>query len=326
MSQVMPTHPIAATTVSASAPRPFFGANRDLFVGAVYGILAALIWGAWPVVSRLGVLAAEPGAVALTAWDIAALRFAVAGLLLAPVVIRRGVAGVGWLGAGVMAVGAGVPYIVVVVSGLGMAPAGHAGIIVPSCMLTFTMAGAWWLLGDRPAPARLVGFAVILAGVALIGAAGWNQGAVDAWAGQVLFVLGGLLWASYTVAAKAWRADPLHATALVSVLSAALYLPVYVFAGEPRVFSAPMDQVAFQAMFQGVGAGIGALLFYTKAVALLGAARGAVFAALVPGVAVLLAMPLLGEAPGMVEVAGLAVVTGGMLVALGLVGRRNIGN
>ena len=46
--------------------------------GALYGLAAVSIWSGWIVVARLGLRAS------LTPWDIAALRFGVAGLLLLP--------------------------------------------------------------------------------------------------------------------------------------------------------------------------------------------------------------------------------------------------
>ena len=98
-----------------------------------------------------------------------------------------------------------------------------------------------------------------------------------------------------------------------------LYLPLYFLFGDPQVFTAPLEEILFQGIFQGFGSAILALLFYTKAVALLGASRGAVFAALVPGIAVILALPVLGEVPTIVEIVGVCVVTVGMVAALGLI-------
>ena len=61
-----------------------------------------------------------------------------------------------------------------------------------------------------------------------------------------------------------------------------------------------------------------ALLFYTRAVAILGAARGAVFAALVPTFSLLIAIPLLKETPTQLQLVGVLFVTAGMMFALGL--------
>ena len=52
--------------------------------GALYGLAAVSIWSAWIVVARLGLRTS------LTPWDIAALRFGVAGILLLPYVLVKG--------------------------------------------------------------------------------------------------------------------------------------------------------------------------------------------------------------------------------------------
>ena len=53
-------------------------APGDYIRGALYGLAAVSIWSGWIVVARLGLQTS------LTPWDIAALRFGVAGLLLLP--------------------------------------------------------------------------------------------------------------------------------------------------------------------------------------------------------------------------------------------------
>ena len=114
---------------------------------------------------------------------------------------------------------------------------------------------------------------------------GWdglaNHGELT-WLGDAMFALGGLFWASYTIGSRVWRVEPLHATAVVGVLSMALYIPGYAWFAGADLVDAPWREIVIQAVFQGVLSAIVALLFYTRAVAILGAARGAVFAALVP--------------------------------------------
>src|SRR4051794_7662073 len=81
--------------------RPLIGAHdqpmahsADYLRGATYGLMAVCIWAAFIVVSRLGVTTT------LTPWDVAAIRFSVAGSLLLPIVIRQGLAvdRLGWIG------------------------------------------------------------------------------------------------------------------------------------------------------------------------------------------------------------------------------------
>ena len=85
----------------------------------MFGIAAASIWAGWSAVTRLAVTTS------LDAWDIAALRFSVAGLLLAPIVSRRGLARdrLGWPGLAAIVAGLGAPYVLVAAAGLRFAPA-----------------------------------------------------------------------------------------------------------------------------------------------------------------------------------------------------------
>ena len=77
--------------------------------GALFGFAAASIWAGWSAMTRLAVTTS------LDAWDIPALRFGVAGLLLLPIVLRRGLARdrLGWLGLGGIIIGQGAPYALV---------------------------------------------------------------------------------------------------------------------------------------------------------------------------------------------------------------------
>ncbi len=106
------------------------------------------------------------------------------------------------------------------------------------------------------------------------------------------------------------------------MLSLLLYLPAYLVFAEPRLLAAAPAEVAGQAVFQGLFAAVLALICYSRAVAQLGVGGGAVFATLVPAIAVLLAWPLLGEVPGAGDLAGAGLVTAGMATALGLTPRR----
>lgn len=67
---------------------------------------------------------------------------------------------------------------------------------------------------------------------------------------------------------------------------------------------------------QGVIAGAGTLYTYSKMVSLLGPSRAAVFPALAPGLAALMAWPVLGHVPALAEAIGLLLVMTGLLVAV----------
>ena len=254
---------------------------------------------------------------ALDAWDVTALRFGVAGVLLLPLFARLRFGALRPLPALFLACGAGAPYVLLTAGGLAFAPGGHMGVITPSCMLLCSTIGSRLILKEQITPARAVGVLTIFGGIVTLGWDGLVNHGERTWLGDLMFVLGGLFWATYTIGSRVWSVEPFHATVIVAVLSL-LYLPGYALLAEPQIASAPWSEIAIQAVFQGLLSAIVALLLYTRAVAILGAARGAVFAALVPSFSLLIAIPLLHERPTPLQIAGVLLVTAGMVFALGL--------
>src|SRR5688572_32590103 len=96
----------------SSAPSPL--------AGAAFGSLAALIWAGFPAITKMSMASN-----ALDAWDVTALRFGVAGLLLLPLFARRRLGQLHPLAALFLACGAGAPYVLLTAGGLEFAPAGH---------------------------------------------------------------------------------------------------------------------------------------------------------------------------------------------------------
>jgi drug/metabolite transporter (DMT)-like permease len=281
--------------------------------GAACGVLASLIWAGFPAITKLS-MASDT----LTAWDVTALRFLTAGVILLPIFLRRGLGTLRWPVALLLACGAGAPYVLLTAGGLAFAPAGHMGVITPSCMLLCSTVGSWLILGDKPAAGRVVGVLTIFAGIVMLGWDGLANHGQRTWIGDAMFVLGGVFWATYTIGSRVWQVQPFNATVIVAVLSMAGYLPGYALLADSHLAAAPWSEILLQAVFQGVLSAIVALLLYTRAVAILGAARGAVFAALVPSFSLLIAIPILHELPTPLQTVGVVLVTAGMVLALGL--------
>jgi drug/metabolite transporter (DMT)-like permease len=281
--------------------------------GAAFGAIAALIWAGFPAITKLSMASN-----ALDAWDVTALRFGVAGLLLLPLFARRRLGALRPLPALFLACGAGAPYVLLTAGGLAFAPGGHMGVITPSCMLLCSTLGSRVILHEPLTGSRIAGALSIMAGLVALGWDGLRNHGELTWLGDAMFALGGLFWASYTIGSRVWRVEPLHATAVVAVLSMVLYLPGYAWLAGAQLTAAPWREIVIQAVFQGVLSAILALLLYTRAVAILGAARGAVFAALVPTFSLLIAIPLLHETPTELQLVGVLFVTAGMVFALGL--------
>jgi len=283
----------------------------------MFGVAAASIWASWSVLTRLAVTTG------LDAWDIAALRFGVAGLLLSPVLVRRGLARdrLGWLGLVVIIAGLGPPYVLVAAGGLHFAPASDQGALNPGCMPLFVALIAAIFLGEKLSRARKSGLSLILAGALII--VGWHTAARSAgWSasrsfGDMLFLFAAFLSACFTVVMRQAKLNPLHAAALVSTGSLVSYLPIYLALHGTRLAKLPITEITVHAIFQGVLVTIVSLLLYGRAVEILGASGGAAFGALVPALSALFAIPLLGEWPHATDWLGIVLISAGVYLASG---------
>jgi drug/metabolite transporter (DMT)-like permease len=285
--------------------------------GAACGLAAVSIWASWSVVTRLAVTTS------LDAWDIAALRFGVAGILLAPVVIRRGLARdrLGWSGLGLLITGVGAPYALIAAAGLRFAPAYDSGALNPGCMPLFVALIAATVLRERLSVVRKLGLLLIAAGALVIigsqadlSGAGWNTSRSF---GDALFLVASFLTACFTVVMRRAELEPLHAAAIVAVGSLVLYLPVYIVASGNHLAQIRAGDLILQALFQGIVVTIVSIVLYGRAVAVLGASGGAAFGSLVPALAALFAIPLLGEWPGEMGWTGIVLISAGVYLASG---------
>lgn len=285
-------------------------------LGIVLGCSAALFWGGYLAMSRAGVT------VGLDGYDVAFIRFAVCGALMLPWLLFNkplSLGGVGW-GRGIaLALTAGPVFVLLTVAGYFFAPLAHGAVIQPSTSMVATAALAVWLFGERVGPARTFGLIMVVVGLAVVSGQGLFQASLETPIGDAMFAAAGLLWAFFTVLGKRWGVSPVAATAAVSVLSCAVIVPAYLaIVGLSKFAALPWEYLLAQIVVQGALAGVAAMLCYTRAVQLLGAGRAAIFPALVPVTAIVVGIPLTGEFPTPSQFAGLAVVTLGMLVALGV--------
>ena len=124
--------------------------------------------------------------------------------------------------------------------------------------------------------------------------------------------------ALFTVLAKKWATPPIAAAAIIAVLSSAVFVPYYLATQSfDRLAALPLPNLLSQLAVQGVLAAVVATVTFTRAAQLIGAGRVSAFPALVPGLAILIGVPITGEWPGPVQVLGIAVVVLGLLISIG---------
>src|SRR5690242_5747563 len=290
--------------------------------GALCGLAAVAIWASYIVVTRLGIKTS------LSPWDIAALRFVVAGSILLPVVRRKGFAldRLGWRGLLAIGIGGGAPMALCVSVGLLFAPAAHAGALFPGVAPLMVAIVAALVLREKFSAARRLGLCLILAGVlTFLGVGGATIGSRET-IGDLLFVGAAILWAFYTVAMRQARLGGMHAAAIAAVTSLLVYLPLYAAFLPSKVLDAPLRDAALQGFVQGVLTAIVAQILYGRAVGLLGPSIGATLGALCPVMTALFAIPMLGELPSFGDWIAITLISVGVYFGSGgLLRRRSVG-
>ncbi len=282
---------------------------------AATGYLAAfgtvIIWAAFLVISRLG------GKTALTGWDIAALRLGVGSALLLPFSWRLGWSVWRDLKLWALALSGGAVFLVLIYSGLKLAPAAHGGILVPGMQPFLVTILAWIFLKTRPPRQRIIALIPIALGVICVAMPTLTglQPDTSTLIGDGLLLASSAIWALYSVLAKKWSYHPWLLTRFLAVASALVYLPIYVLFLPKGIDQVSDGMLVLQGLYQGIGPTILAMLFFLRAVSLLGAERTGALISLVPIIAGLAAVPLLDEPLSGWLIAGLALVSIGAFMA-----------
>ncbi|MGQ2979023.1 MAG: DMT family transporter [Polaromonas sp.] len=291
--------------------------NRKLVIGLLAALAAALIGSGWQIASRHGVTTR------LGPLELAVLRYGIPALVLLPLLRRTGLLPVGLprRQLGLLVLGGGLPFGLLVLAGAQWAPAAHMGVFMAGSVPLFTALGARLVHGERISGLRLAGLLLIAGGMAVFGASGLAS-AAQTWRGDLLFVLAAMLWAVYTLVFRGSGLTPWQGVAVINAWSLLLLSPLLLIFGAPRLLSAPWTDVAWQALGQGVVAGLLGLVTYMIAIARLGAAHASLSAALVPISTALGAAWLLGEPLGAGTLVASVLVAGGVALASGALGRQ----
>jgi drug/metabolite transporter (DMT)-like permease len=289
----------------------------SIALGAMWALLTVVIWSAWPSYTRLSITTT------LSAPDLVALRYAIGGLLFLPVLIHcaRRISPRGWREGLTLAFFQGAPLAMLVTVGLRFAPAGHMAALSPGLLPLFAASISYIFLNERLSSTRICGLALIALGALALVLVSMGVLAGSAWKGDILFVCAGFMGATYAVRMRRSGLSAMEGAALISVYSMLFYLPLYVTLWLPSssVFTVSHAELLFQGFYQGFLMGAVSLFSLSRAIVALGATRATAFISLVPVLGTLLGTAILNEVPSIIEGAGIACISLGVLLATGII-------
>jgi drug/metabolite transporter (DMT)-like permease len=178
---------------------------------------------------------------------------------------------------------------------------------------------AWVLWRERPNRHRSVGLALMAAGVLTLCSVSLADWAAQSWRGDLMFLLAATLWAGYTLAFRRSGIGAWHIAALINLWSALALLPWLLVRGTPLFAGAPLSDVAWQVLWQGLLAGVLGLWTYSVAITRLGAASAAAFGALAPVVSAVGGWWWIGDQLSVIDLVAIACAVAGVLLAAGIV-------
>jgi len=286
-------------------------------LGILFGGIAALIWGAWPVITTLGTQAS------LTPYQFVLLRFFVSAPILLPWVFRGNNSLREWGKVIALSLLAGIPYSFIASSGFQYSSATHGGVIIPGTIMLTGLFASHFFLGDRLNRYRLMGAFGIILGLALLAlGAPDSDGGRSSLTGDLMFFTAGVLWTGYTLLLRVWPMDPVIVTARIAFVSLIWVMLALPFTGAGDFSSVPTGMLVIQIVWQGIISAVLAIILFNKGVAILGAARASVLNALIPVISTILAFVVLAEVPTGLEQAGLISILLGIAVAMFLNPRK----
>jgi len=301
---VAPATPEPRREAAARTPRGF--TRTDLLL-----LTMTLIWGVNFSVVKYGAEVVPPLAFNGARMALASVALAAVALARSVRLSRRDLGALLLLGV----LGNGV-YQFLFVQGVSLTRAGNAALVLAATPAVVALLGR--LRGvERIGPRAVLGIALSIAGIGIIVlSTAQGQAGDSSVRGDALMLAACVAWAVYTVLLKPY-AERIDGITLSAVTMVGGTLPLLVVA-IPSLVVAPWGQLSWAGwgaiLYSGLGALVVAYLFYYRGVRTLGPTRTAMYANVQPVIALTVAWLTLGETPTIFQVAGAALILGGLVL------------
>ena len=258
--------------------------------GYLFVCITMCIWGGFTILSRLNLHWH------VSAWDLVAMRFAIAFIILMPVLVYNKDLAFLWHPRPIiLALTGGLAYCLTVYTAFLHAPAAHAAIFLNGCIPLCTAVAAYLLFKQPFDKHTWLSLSIMLSALALMSYLMLHEQASAFGLGDILFFLSAVWWGIFTVLLKQWKLSAWHSMASVAIWSALIYLPIYILFIPKHFQQAEPVHLLIQGVFHGVLVVIIATLTYVAAIERLGAFKTGSIVTLAPFIAAVIAVPLLNE-------------------------------
>lgn len=258
--------------------------------GYVFVFITMCIWGGFTIFSRLN------AHWHISAWDLVAMRFAIAFTILMPILIyKKDLAFLWHPRAVILALTGGLAYCFTVYTAFLHAPAAHAAIFLNGFIPLCTAVAAYVFFKQTFDKHTWLSLMIMLSALAVMSYLMLNEQASSFGLGDLLFFFSAVWWGLFTVLLKQWKLSAWHAMASVAIWSTLIYLPIYLLFIPKHFQEVEAVHLLVQGLFHGVLVVIVATLTYIAAIQRLGAFKTGSIVTLAPFIAAALAVPLLNE-------------------------------
>jgi drug/metabolite transporter (DMT)-like permease len=272
--------------------------------GYFFAIVTILIWAGFVLVARMG------GISELNIFDITALRFGVASLVLLPLwlfwkrvpLFNKSVLS--------LALSGGLGYSLTVYFAFKHAPAAHGAVLLSGLLPFFVPLVAWVMLREPLRRNLKLALPVIALGVICLGVDIFSR-SENTLPGDLLLITSSMIWAVYTILAKRSGYGAWEVAIGGALLSALIFLPIYLLFLPKAIMTAPLHDIFLQGIYQGLVVAVIAMLTYMATMTRLGPAKTGACMAMVPAVAGIGASLILGEALNVWLISGLLATSAG---------------
>lgn len=204
--------------------------------------------------------------------------------------------------------GCGFPYTVASFLGLAHSPAQNAGIIVNGLLPLLAAAIAYLWIKQRVSRAKLLGIVLIGLANALILFEGGGANLL----GSFFLFCAALFLAGYTVALGVWKIPTDIIMVAVPWTNALLFFPIWLLAPK-GIYTATINEILLQVLFQGVLVSVVALFLIAYAISAIGSMTSATFMGIVPIITAILAFTILHEPLSATTVFSIIICSAGII-------------